>query len=103
MDSFAKFHTNHRHRGHGFTDTQSSYRRKHLNLVPDYVKTDASKNQKIENLKTNKGTCACTPADLEYIRDTFNIIPHKDKDCTLGKTGIRFFFNPQTNTFMLQK
>ena len=45
----------HRHRGTGFTDTHSTYRRKHLNLVPDYVKTDASKNQKIENLKKNKG------------------------------------------------
>ena len=46
---------NHRHRGTGFTDTHSTYRRKHVNLVPDYVKTDASKNQKIENLKNNKG------------------------------------------------
>lgn len=94
---------NHRHRGTGFTDTHSTYRRKHVNLVPDYVKTDASKNQKIENLKKNKGSCACTPADLQYITKTFSIVPHKDKSQTLGRTGIVLSYNPQTQTFMLQK
>lgn len=94
---------NHRHRGHGFTDTQSSYRRKHLNLVPDYAKTDMSKNPKIENLKNNNGTCVCTTNDLQYIRNTFNIIPCKDKEHQLGKTGIKLFYNSQNNSFMLQK
>lgn len=93
----------HRHRGTGFTDTQSSYRRKKLNLVPDWVKPDMTKNQKIENLKKNKGSCVCAPNDLQYIQSTFNIIPRKDKACMLGKTGIELFFNTQNNSFMLRK
>ena len=54
MDNFAKFYSNskHRHRGNGFTDVHKTYRRKHLNLVPDQFKKDLSKNQKIENLKS---------------------------------------------------
>lgn len=103
MDSFSKFFTKHRHRGTGFTDTDSNYRRKHLNLVPDYVKTDASKNQKIEKLKNNKGTEVCFPKDLEYITKVFKIVPHKDKPRILGKTGIKLLYNPKTKQFILQK
>tara|TARA_R110000803_G_C11815407_1_gene301249 strand:+ start:145 stop:459 length:315 start_codon:yes stop_codon:yes gene_type:complete len=102
-ESFADFHTNRRHRGSGFTDTHSTYRRKRLNLVPDYAKVDAEKNQKIEKLKSNPGTVVCSPVDLQYIKDTFGIIPSRDKESTLGKTGIRMSFNPQYNTFILTK
>lgn len=103
MDSFSDYHTKHRHRGTGFTDTDSSYRRKRLNLVPDYMKKDLSKNQKIEKLKDNKGSAVCTASDLKYIRDKFSIVPHKDKTQTLGKTGIILMYNPNTQTFILQK
>ncbi len=94
---------NHRHRGNGFTDTHSTYRRKHLNLVPAYVKTDPTKNQKIEQLKNANGTKVCSPSDLQYITNTFKIVPHKDKVHTLGRTGIKLSYNPNTNVFILQK
>lgn len=103
MDSFSEFHTKHRHRGTGFTDTDSSYQRKRVNLVPDYMKKDLSKNQKIERLKSNKGMAVCTPHDLQYIRDTFKIVPHKAKAQILGKTGIRLSFDLKINNFILQK
>ena len=89
MDSFSDYHTKHRHRGTGFTDTDSSYSRKRVNLVPDYMKKDLSKNQKIERLKDNSGT--------------FNIVPHKDRTQTLGKTGIQLSFDPITRNFILRK
>ena len=103
MDSFSDYHTKHRHRGTGFTDTDSSYSRKRVNLVPDYMKKDLSKNQKIERLKNNSGMAVCTPIDLKYINDTFNIVPHKDRTQTLGKTGIQLSFDPITRNFILQK
>lgn len=103
MDSFSDYHTKHRHRGTGFTDTDSSYSRKRVNLVPDYMKKDLSKNQKIEKLKDNNGMAVCTAVDLNYIRDTFNIVPHKDKVQTLGKTGIQLSFDPNTKNFILRK
>jgi hypothetical protein len=105
MDNFAKFYSKeqHRHRGNGFTDVHKTYRRKHLNLVPDTFKADHTKNQKIENLKDNPGSAACTSVDLDYIRKTFNIVPRKDKQQVLGKTGITLFYNPNTKTFILQK
>lgn len=45
MDNFAKFYSKeqHRHRGNGFTDVHKTYRRKHLNLVPDTFKADHTK------------------------------------------------------------
>ncbi|GEM_PF-2966583 len=105
MNSFATFFSNRgpRHRGHGFTDTHHSYRRKKLNLVPDAYKKDLAKNQNIERLKEHPGTCVCNNKDLEYIRDTYGIVPHKDKEQKLGKTGIIISYNPQNNTFVLKK
>jgi len=105
MNSFSNFFSSRgpRHRGHGFTDTHQSYRRKKLNLVPDTYKTDHSKNQNIERLKEHPGSCVCTKKDLEFIRDTYNIIPHKDAEQKLGKTGITISYNPENNTFVLKK
>lgn len=71
--------------------------------MPDYMKKDLSKNQKIEKLKDNKGTAVCTASDLKYIRDTFKIVPHRDRVQTLGKTGITLSYNPNNKTFVLQK
>ena len=105
MDNFANFYSKHKHRprGTGFTDVHKTYRRKHLNLVPDTFKTDHGKNQKIENLKKRPGMVNCDAKDLTYIRDTFNIVPHKDKQQKLGKTGIVLMFNPQLKLFVLKK
>ena len=83
-------------------ETFNTYRRNN-NLMPDYMKKDLSKNSKIEKLKDNTGTEICTPQDLDYIRKTFRIVPHKDKSQILGKTGIKLSFNPQSKTFILQK
>lgn len=105
MDNFAKFYNKqqHRHRGNGFTDVHKTYRRKHLNLVPDTHKTDHTKNQKIERLRDNPGSCVCNKADLQYIRDTYSIVPHKDREQSLGKTGIKLYYDPKTKVFMLMK
>ena len=102
MDTFSKFFTNHRHRK-GYTDHDKHYQRKHLNLVPDQFKKDLSKNQKIENLKSSPGSSPCTSSDLNYIRQTYNIVPRKDKEQLLGKTGIKLMYNPESQTFILIK
>ena len=105
MDSFSKFFSNRgpRHRGHGMTDTHHSYRRKRQNLVPDMYKTDHSKHPAIEKLKKHPGSCAATPDLLTYIRDTFKIVPHKDRQQKLGKTGILLYYNPEMKGFMLKR
>lgn len=103
MDSFSDYHTKHRHRGTGFTDTDKSYQRKRVNLMPDYMKKDLSKNQKIEKLKDNDGMAVCTKIDLDYIRDNFGIIPHKERAQVLGRTGIQLSFDPITKNFILKK
>ena len=103
MDSFSDYHTKHRHRGTGFTDTDKSYQRKRVNLMPKYMKKDLSKNQKIEKLRENPGTAICTQIDLNYIRDMFNIVPHKEKQQKIGKTGITLMYDPITKNFILKK
>lgn len=105
MDSFAKFfgQTQRRHRGSGFTDTHKTYRRKHQNLVPAMYKTDMSKNRAIEQLRQKGGQHVCNVADMQYIRDTYGIVPHKERSQMLGKTGIQLSFNPETQTFILRK
>lgn len=99
---FYKIGTNHRHR-RGFTDHDKHYRRKHLNLVPDYVKTDPTKNEKIEKLKNRPGFEICSPNDVIYITKNFNIVPHRDKINKLGSTGIIFAYNKKLKRFTLQK
>lgn len=54
-------------------------------------------------MKEHPGTCVCSNKDLEYIRDTYSIVPHKDREQKLGKTGITLSYNPQNNTFVLKK
>jgi|TARA_A100000172_G_C3039422_1_gene109837 hypothetical protein len=102
MDSFSKFFTNHRHR-RGFTDHDKHYSRKSLNLVPDYVKTDTSKNNKIELLKKSKGKKTCDSRDLTYIRDIYKVVPLKDKVKRLGSTGIKLYYDKNLNSFVLEK
>tara|TARA_A100001391_G_C4954772_1_gene248228 strand:- start:423 stop:740 length:318 start_codon:yes stop_codon:yes gene_type:complete len=105
MDSFAKFFSlrGPRHRGHGMTDTHHSYRRKHQNLVANKYKVDHTKHQAIERLKKQPGSCPCTPDMLDYIRKTFKIVPHRDKQQQLGKTGILMFYKPEAKVFMLKR
>jgi hypothetical protein len=102
VDTFAKFFTNHRHR-RGYTDHDRNYRRKHLNLVPDYVKTDPSSNPKIEMLRKAKGKKICDSNDLTYIRDIYNVIPFKGKVKKLGSTGIKLYFDDKINKFIIEK
>ncbi len=40
---------------------------------------------------------------MDYIRKTFKIVPHRDREQRLGKTGILLFYNPDQKTFMLRK
>jgi len=102
VDTFKKFFTNHRHR-RGYTDHDKSYNRKHLNLVPDYMKVDSSLNSKIEKLKTRMGKEVCNGADLTYIRDKYKIIPLKGETKNLGSTGIKLFYDDSIGKFVLQK
>ncbi len=102
MDTFKKFFTNHRHR-RGYTDHDRNYNRKHLNLVPDYMKTDASLNSKIEKLRDRKGREVCNSTDLTYIRDKYKIVPIKGKTKRLGSTGIKIFFDDSIGKFILMK
>ena len=85
------------------TDMHHSYRRKHQNLVANKYKVDHSKNQAIERLKKQPGSCPCSPEMLDYIRKTFKIVPHKDKQQQLGKTGILMFYKPEAKVFMLKR
>jgi len=94
---------NHRHRGHGFTDTHKTYRRKKLNLVPDMFKADMEKNQKIERLKEMPGTVVCTQNDMKYILDTFKVTPSKEEERKLGSTGIVLKYEPNYKNFILVK
>ena len=102
VDSFSKFFTNHRHR-RGFTDHDKHYQRKHLNLVPDYVKADTSKNSKIELLRKKNGKHVCGTPELEYIRKEYNVVPFKGKVKKLGSTGIKLYFDPQLGKFVLER
>lgn len=102
MDTFSKFFTNHRHRK-GFTDHDKHYRRKSLNLVPDYVKKDPNKNMKIEFLRNGKGKKTCDAKDLQYIRKEYNVIPFKGETKKLGSTGIKLYYDENLNNFVLEK
>lgn len=102
MDSFSKFFTNHRHR-RGYTDHDKHYQRKHLNLVPDYVKKDPSKNPKIEMLRGKKGKQICGTPELNYIRKEYNVVPYKGEVKKLGSTGIKLYFDTQLGKFVLER
>ncbi len=102
MDTFSNFFTNHRHR-RGYTDHDKKYRRKHQNLVPDYVKSDPTKNPKIEMLRKGPGKKICDGRDLEYIRKEYNVVPYKGEVKKLGSTGIKLYYDVNLNKFVLEK
>ena len=102
MDTFSNFFTNHRHR-RGYTDHDKNYRRKNQNLVPDYMKSDPTKNSKIEMLRGANGKKICDSRDLEYIRKEYNVIPFKGKNKRLGSTGIKLYYDNNLNKFVLEK
>ena len=102
METFSKFFTNHRHR-RGYTDHDKNYRRKHLNLVPDYVKSDPTKNQKIETLRGGRGKKICDRNDLTYIRDEYKVVPYKGEVKKLGSTGISLYFDDNIGKFVIER
>ena len=102
MDNFANFFTNHRHR-RGYTDHDKHYRRKHLNLVPDYVKKDVTKNPKIELIRNKRGKQVCDNNTLNYIRKEYNVIPYKGETKKLGSTGIKLYFDDSLNKFVIER
>ena len=102
VDTFSKFFTNHRHR-RGFTDHDKHYRRKSLNLMPDYMKTDPTKNSKIELLRGKKGKHICGSPELTYIRDTYKVVPIKGQIKKLGSTGIKLYFDNNLGKFVLER
>lgn len=103
MDPFSKFFTNHRHRraipGRG----DPRYTRKHQNIVPDYVKTDPSKNPKIELLRKRPGKQICDKRTIDYIRKEYNVVPFKGEVKKLGSTGIKLYYNDKLNKFVIEK
>ena len=79
MDPFSTFFTNHRHRRAIPGAGDPRYTRKHQNIVPDYVKTDPTKNPKIELIRQKRGKQICDTNTLNYIRKEYNVIPYKGK------------------------
>jgi hypothetical protein len=103
MDPFSTFFTNHRHRRAIPGAGDPRYTRKHQNIVPDYVKTDPTKNPKIELIRQKRGKQICDTNTLNYIRKEYNVIPYKGKTKKLGSTGIKLYFNNQLNKFVIEK
>lgn len=92
------------------TDIDRHYRRKSLNMVPQYVQADLNKNHKIEKLKkmpANSGMkFVCNPQDLGYIKSTFlkGKDPVKGEMKMLGgKMGIKLYFDNNKNQWMIEK
>ena len=78
--------------------------RKRMTQVPDVHKTDPTKNQKVENLRTNRtaGRKPLHQKDVEYIMKTYginNIEPGEQKQ--LGTSGMNIFLCPNTGTYSL--
>jgi len=95
---------NHRHRrAIPGSSGNSRYLRKHENIVPDYVKTDLTKNPTIEQLRGVTGKKVCGSADLEYIRKEYKVIPFKGEVKKLGSTGIKLYFDEKLKKFVLEK
>ena len=102
MDLFSTFFTNHRHRRAIPGAGDPRYTRKHQNIVPDYVKTDPTKNPKIELIRQKRGKQICDTNTLNYIRKEYNVIPYKGKTKKLGSTGIKLYFDEQLNKFVIE-
>ena len=77
--------------------------RKRANIVADYIKTDPTKNQKIEQLRDCHGKRICGSTDLEYIKTHYNVIPFKGEIKKLGSTGIKLYYDGQLNKFVIQR
>tara|TARA_E500000318_G_scaffold73635_1_gene68295 strand:+ start:212 stop:556 length:345 start_codon:yes stop_codon:yes gene_type:complete len=100
----AKPGINHRHRrAIPGSSGDSRYLRKHENIVPDYVKTDPTKNQTIEQLRNGPGKKVCSTPDLDYIRKEYKIVPFKGEVKKLGSTGIKLYFDEKLKKFVLEK
>ena len=84
----------------------TDYQKDHLNMVPAKYKTDNSKCQKIEILKTRAGRFFCDPKDLEYITANFlkGIPPKVGELKTLGgKLGIKLYHDAKSNKWVIDK
>jgi hypothetical protein len=77
--------------------------RKKGNIMADYLKTDPSKNQKIEQLRDGHGKKVCFPADLDYIKSQYKVIPFKGEVKKLGSTGIKLYFDSNLNKFVIER
>ena len=99
----AKPGINHRHRRAIPGAGDPHYMRIHQNIVPDYVKTDPTKNSNIELLRQGSGKKVCGTPDLEYIRKEYNVIPFKGEVKKLGSTGIKLYFDDKLKKFVIEK
>jgi hypothetical protein len=100
----AKPGVNHRHRrAIPGVSSDLRYVRDHENIVPDYVKTNPTKNPKIEQLRDGTGKKVCGTRDLEYIRKEYNIVPFKGKVKKLGSTGIMLYYDNGLNKFVIER
>ena len=77
----------------GTTDVNKHYRRKHLNLVPDYYKAKEDANPSIERIKAAPGRFICSPKDVSYVTRKFfkGRHPMKGEMKNLGGMGIMFY------------
>ena len=81
----------------------NSNSRKKGNIMADYLKTDPSKNQKIEQLRDGHGKKVCFPVDLDYIKSQYKVIPFKGEVKKLGSTGIKLYFDSNLNKFVIER
>jgi len=82
--------------------------RQHQNFVPDMHKADGSLNSKIEQLREReRGKLVLSQADVNYCKDKYNIDTDteltRDEPKQLGTTGIRLYFDPKLNVFVIEK
>ena len=67
------------------------------------MKTDPTKNSKIELLRGKKGKHICGSPELTYIRDTYKVVPIKGQIKKLGSTGIKLYFDNNLGKFVLER
>lgn len=73
---FNNVNNGHEHRNEkGYTDEDPNYRRKHLNMVPDYVKK--SQNTAVEKIRS-----------LNYDKQTFQMLSNIEAQQIIKKYGI---------------
>lgn len=99
----------HQHRNEkGYTDLDPEYRRKHLNMVPEYVKkTQDTATEKIRSINYDNNTFQpLNNIEVNKILAKYNIDINNLKkygNMRLGRSGTIIVYNPFYHNFYLKK